>query len=477
MSLYRGNMKPIIYLFYRDLRLKDNIALARAIETGRPIVPVYIHDPNAPSYLLKDSVSEWWLFKSLKKLDQSLRELNSKLIFRRGNREEVLKKLIKVTDSEAIYLSRRYSDWENTEDQLLSNKLSIPFRRFKGYLLSEPEELRTKSGNAYKVFTPYYKAFLELKEIAEGIPVPKKLVSPRKWPENEDIESWKAKNKGTEIHDSIGVFWNPGETGALCRLETFAAVVDHYNTDRDRPDRDGTSMLSVHLHFGEISPRTIWNRIQTPHKVEGRSAFLRELVWREFSYNLLCQCPDMDTQPLQKKFLHFPWNENTELIEMWKHGCTGYPLVDAGMRQLHTTGWMHNRVRMVTASFLIKHLLIDWRLGAEWFRRRLVDADPASNSASWQWVAGCGADASPFFRIFNPIMQGKKFDPRGNYVKAWIPELKNLPSKYIHEPWLASSSVLEKFNVILGKSYPYPIVDHKYARRRALEALAEMKGE
>ena len=469
-------MKPIIYLFYRDLRLLDNVALTRAVETGKPIIPLYIHDPSGSSYLLTDSASEWWLLNSLRKLDKSLRKLNSKLILRKGNRQEVLKNLIKFSDAEAIYLSRRYYEWENSEDTVLSKALDIPYRRFKGYLLSEPEDLRTKTDTPYKVFTPFYRAFLEAQEIAEIIPAPKKLFSPRNWPESEDIESWKSKKKNIENHNSIGVFWNPGEIGALSRLEFFNELADNYNTGRDRPDRDGTSMLSAHLHFGEISPRTCWRRIQKSHQEEGRSAFLRELVWREFSYNLLCQYPDMETQPLQSLFLNFPWSEKTEPLEFWKQGRTGYPLVDAGMRQLSKKGWMHNRVRMVTASFLIKHLLTDWRLGADWFRHRLVDADPASNSASWQWVAGCGADASPFFRIFNPITQGKKFDPEGNYVRDWVPELKNLPNKYIHEPWLTPKSILEKSNVSLGANYPYPIVDHRLARQRALKALAEIKG-
>tara|TARA_B100000886_G_scaffold98359_1_gene65309 strand:+ start:3351 stop:4760 length:1410 start_codon:yes stop_codon:yes gene_type:complete len=468
-------MKPIIFLFYRDLRLLDNIALIRAVETGKPIIPVYIHDLSASSYLLEGSVSEWWLFNSLRELDKSLRKLNSKLILRRGNREKVLKNIIKATDAEAVYFSSRYCGFENTEDEVLSKSLDVPYRRFKGYLLSEPEKLRTKSGTAYKVFTPFYKAFLEAQEIAEIVPAPKMLVSPRNWPETEGIESWKSKTRNIDIYDGIGVFWSPGEIGALSRLEIFNDVVDNYNIDRDRPDLDGTSMLSVHLHFGEISPRTCWRRIQKPHQNEGRSAFLRELVWREFSYNLLCQYPDMETQPMQKLFLHFPWSEKTEPLELWKQGMTGYPLVDAGMRQLLKKGWMHNRVRMVTASFLIKHLLTDWRLGADWFRSRLIDADPASNTASWQWVAGCGADASPFFRIFNPITQGKRFDPKGNYIRNWVPELKNLPNKYIHEPWLAPESVLDKSDVFLGVSYPHPIVDHKFARQRALDVLAKIK--
>ncbi len=353
----------------------------------------------------------------------------------------------------------------------------VEAKSFNSGLLFEPWEIENQQGGPYKVFTPFWKACMKRPEPAEPVTVPARLAAPTSWPESEDLDNF-ALLPDINWDEEIRRFWQPGETGALQRLEEFLGEgVQNYAGDRDIPAKDATSRLSAHLHFGELSPRTVWH--ETRHAPgpmgKGREAFLREVGWREFGYHLLYHFPHTPGAPLRDEFKEFPWQHNDEMREAWQRGRTGYPIVDAGMRQLWRTGWMHNRVRMIVASFLVKDLRIAWQEGARWFWDTLVDADLANNTLGWQWAAGCGADAAPYFRVFNPALQAERFDPDGAYVRQWLPELDALPAKWIHKPGKAPDDVLEKAGVRLGETYPEPIVDHAKARERALAAFEEIK--
>jgi len=349
-----------------------------------------------------------------------------------------------------------------------------------GFLLFDPAHIRTGSGTPFKVFTPFSKACFAATPPPMPMPAPKKLQG-IDGIKSDALDDWKLVPQKAAWPKGLAAAWNVSENAAHKHLKHFIEnTLTHYKDERDRPDREGTSRLSPYLHFGQISPHQIWHAIQDASlrgTAKGGSVerFLLEILWREFSWHLLHQFPDLPQKPLTSSFVNFPWEKNDIALRAWQKGTTGYPLIDAGMRQLWQTGWMHNRVRMIVASFLIKDLLIDWRDGAAWFWDTLVDADLGSNSASWQWVAGCGADAAPFFRIFNPVLQGKKFDPSGDYVRRYVPELSKLDQRWIHDPWAAPTSELAKASVTLGTTYPRPIVDHDKARKRALTALAAIK--
>ncbi|NND65941.1 MAG: deoxyribodipyrimidine photo-lyase, partial [Gammaproteobacteria bacterium] len=344
----------------------------------------------------------------------------------------------------------------------------------------EPDVIRNQSGSPYKVFTPFWKACCAATEPHLPRPAPKQLRPFDRILPSANLDDWQLLPTNPNWATGIAATWQPGEQSAHQRLQQFVneSMAD-YKEGRDRPDKSLTSRLSPYLHFGEITPRQIWHVVQpyldrADHEA-GARCFLSEIGWREFSYHLLFHFSDFPEQPFRKNFLSFPWVKNDEALERWQLGQTGYPMVDAGMRELWHTGWMHNRIRMIAASFLVKHLLIHWQAGETWFWDTLVDADLASNSASWQWVAGCGADAAPYFRIFNPITQGQKFDPDGAYVKQWIPEIAQLSTKYIHAPWQAPAQELKDAGVKLGDNYPEPIVDHSEARQRALAAFEQAK--
>ncbi|MEQ1652895.1 MAG: deoxyribodipyrimidine photo-lyase, partial [Hyphomicrobium sp.] len=348
-------------------------------------------------------------------------------------------------------------------------------------LLREPEEVRTKTGDVYKVYTPFWKALSADFTPAKPLHAPKSLTVPKSPPKSDTLASWELHPKKPDWSRGFDEHWQPGETGAHEKLQTFLGdALAAYAEDRNRPDRPGTSRLSPHLHFGEITPAQCWVAAEhaaaaMPGADKGRETFLKEIVWREFAYTLLYYWPDLPEQPFRKDFAAFPWKNDAKLLRAWQKGMTGYPVVDAGMRELWHTGYMHNRVRMIVASFLIKHLLIPWQQGEAWFWDTLVDADLANNAASWQWVAGSGADAAPYFRIFNPVTQGEKFDPDGVYVRRWVPELKDLSNDALHAPWTAPALTLAAAGVILGKTYPHPIVDHAAARERALAAYDAVK--
>ena len=469
--------------FRRDLRLDDNPALQAAMTaSGGSIICLYILE-----YLeggrASGGASNWWLDKSLRSLSASLTAIGGKLILRRGPADSVLKNLIEETGAKSVFWNRRYDLTGREADTNIKTHLKdagIEVESFNGSVLTEPWTQRTGSGGYYKVYTPYWRAVQANYECPDHLPAPSEIASidiP-----SDDLDDWYLHPTNPDWSAGFDVFWEPGEAGAKNRLSAFlSGPVSDYDVHRNRPDLEsGTSGLSPHLAFGEIGPAQIWRA--TRSKVDageidehGARVFLSEVAWRDFSYVLLYHNPELATQNYKPEFDHLPWRDVSDDLEAWQRGQTGYPIVDAGMRQLWQTGWMHNRVRMIVASFLTKHLLIHWSHGEDWFWDTLVDADPAANSASWQWTAGSGADAAPYFRVFNPITQGEKFDETGDYVRKWCPELSDLPRKYLYQPWEAGPQILHQAGIKLGKTYPYPMVDHKTGRQRALDAYETLK--
>ena len=475
-----NEQQPIIVWFRQDLRLTDNAALHHACQTDAPIIFVFIHDPELAQKWTMGAAKQWWLHHSLSSLAGNLKHYRTDLILRRGATLEVLENLINETNAQGLYFSRHYEPYQATlENEINAHfKDRLTIKRFKNNLLVEPETVLNKSNEPFKVFTPFYKAAMATLQVADPLPAPNEIDAYTATIASDDLDAWQLLPDETLWGAEFKKNWVPGEQGAQINLDAFTMhALNKYNILRNRPEFIGTSRISPHLHFGEISPRQIWNDVIHSDKGSepGNESYLKELMWREFSYYLLHYWPDLPDQSFKDSFADFPWQNDSELLNAWQHGKTGYPIVDAGMRELLQTGWMHNRVRMVVASFLIKHLLIDWRHGEAWFWDTLVDADLANNSASWQWVAGCGADAAPYFRIFNPQLQGEKFDPDGIYVKQWLPELQHLPNKFIHAPWGAPAPVLQEAGVELGKDYPQPIVEHHFARERALAAFETIK--
>lgn len=470
---------PIIVWFRQDLRVADNPALARAAATGQPILPIYILDDESDGVRPLGGASRWWLHESLKQLDQQLTTRGAPLLLLRGKAKTCLTKLIDETSASAVYWNRCYEPGAIARDKDIKMSVQnngIPVESFNGSLLYEPWEIRTKQDKPYRVFTPFYRMVLSQGEPAKPKPAPKHLKKATTFPKGDLLADWALQPTHPDWAGGLRDSWAPGETGAQALLEEFLAErVTDYKAERDFPGIAATSRLSPHLHFGEISPRQIWAQTSAREPSSGTETFLKEVVWREFGYHLLYYNPEMPDAPLQEKFNAFPWLENEAHLKAWQTGQTGYPIVDAGMRELWHTGTMHNRVRMIVASFLVKHLLIHWRDGEAWFWDTLVDADLASNTANWQWVAGCGADAAPYFRIFNPILQGEKFDAEGTYVRRWVPEIADLPNSVIHKPWEADLMTLGESGVELGTTYPQPVIKHKTARDRALAALAEIK--
>lgn len=477
-------LKPVLIWFRDDLRLNDHRALAAAVETGAPIIPVFVFDDTTPQQWAMGAASRWWLAHSLAALSQDIEARGGKLILRRGAVIEVLPDLVEQTGATAVYFSRGYEPQSVASENALKSvfdQAGVGFKRFAGRLLREPEDIRTKTGDVYKVYTPFWRALSAGYAPPPPIKAPRQLKSPTKYPKSDRLADWPLIPTKPDWSKGFSPLWQPGEAGARIALDTFLkSALKRYTDDRNRPDVRGTSRLSPHLHFGELTPAACWRAAvdiaaRTPGSDQGLETFLKELVWREFSYTLLFHWPDLPETPFKKSFSAFPWDGNAKHLKAWQRGQTGYPIVDAGMRELWATGYMHNRVRMIVASFLIKHLLISWQQGEAWFWDTLLDADLASNSASWQWVAGSGADAAPYFRIFNPVTQGEKFDPDGIYVRTWVPELRGLPNSLIHAPWMAPPLILMEAGITLGKTYPKPIVDHAAARVRALAAYDVVK--
>ena len=461
---------PAIVWFRRDLRLSDNPALSAAAASGAPLIALYVLDEPAMDAWRPGGASRWWLHQSLASLSRDLASRGVELVSRRGAADLALEGLIEQTGATAVYWNRLYEPWAVRRDGEIKTRLrerGLRVESFNASLLFEPATL----GKAYRVFTPFWRACLKAPAPATPLPTPERLVAVENVA-GERLEDWRLLPTKPDWAAGFRDIWRVGESAAWERLEQFAeASATDYGAARDAPAQEGVSRLSPHLHFGEISPRQVWHEIVS--RVGERGApFLRQLGWREFCHHLLFANPDLPERPLDRRFERFRWRCDAEGLDAWKKGRTGYPFVDAAMRQLWRTGYMHNRARMVAASFLVKHLLLPWREGEAWFWDTLVDADLANNACGWQWVAGCGADAAPYFRVFNPVSQGQKFDPEGAYVHRYIPELATLDAKFIHRPWEAPATVLRAAGVALGETYPRPIVDHAFARKRALDAYA-----
>ena len=478
--------QPIIIWFRQDLRLYGHAALAAAVAMCAPLIPIYILDDETPGRWAPGGASRWWLHESLNSLDAGLRKRGSRLVLARGPAVDVLSDLARETRASAIYWSRGYEPWAVKLERALHRELEgagVRCRRFSGSLLFEPEDVRTDAGGAYRSFTHFHKACMKLAAPGAALKAPASLPRVGDDMKSDRLEAWGLQPGKPDWAGGIAAAWTPGETGARERLDEFIAKhLENYQTARDLPGVDGTSRLSPHLHFGEISPRDVWNAVSRAAanapggKLDADAeCFLRELIWRDFSQHQLLHWPHLTTAPMRSDFANFPWRQDPDALKAWQEGRTGYPIIDAGMRELWTTGWMHHRMRMIVASFLVKHLLISWQSGADWFWDTLVDGDLASNPANWQLVAGCGADISLDNRIISPLSQARSIDPDGAYVKSWVPELAKLPGNRIHAPWQASAGELRQARVKLGETYPEPIVKLPEARERALKAYAAIR--
>jgi deoxyribodipyrimidine photo-lyase len=467
--------QPVIMWFRQDLRLADNAAFAAAVKLG-PVICIYILDDETPGKWWWGGASRWWLHNSLESLASDLAKHETRLVLRRGPCDKVLGELLDEADAQALHFTRDYSPWSPALEQrvkAIAESRGVTCKRFGGFLLREPEDIRTGQDEPYKVYTPFARAHRAAGDLKRPRPAPADITTWADTLQSDALDDWQLLPSKPDWAKGFTAIWTPGEQGAQASLKTFISKhLADYAEGRDRPDLTMTSRLSPHLHWGEISPLQCWHAVTSAMaKANGRldgagEKFLSELLWREFSYHLISHWPDLPHKPFRAEFAAFPWHSDKKGLRAWQRGQTGYPIVDAGMRELWATGFMHNRVRMIAASFLIKDLLIDWREGERWFWNTLVDADIANNAASWQWVAGSGADAAPYFRIFNPVLQGEKFDPDGNYARRWIPEIAHLPNSVIHKPWQSGDDV---------RDYPKPIVDHGIARDRALEALRQIK--
>ena len=476
---------PSIVWFRNDLRLADNPALHAAHERGAPVLCIFVleHDNGLRAL---GAASRWWLHHSLETLGAALKKAGTPLEIFAGEAGEILPALAGAAKAGALFFNRRYGasgmDLDKTiEEAVASERCSV--KTFNGRLVREPWEIETKAGGSYGVYTPYFKAWQQAGPIDDPLPPPaslKKAIYPSKGPKRCSLADLDLLPNKPNWAEGWADNWQPGEAGAHKRLRDFLkdGLAD-YAAERNRLASWGTSRLSPHLRFGEVSPRQVLHEVDkatTKANKTGAETFTKEIGWREFDYHVLHYHPDVAEKNLHTQFDKMPWREPAKAdLDAWKQGRTGYPVVDAGMRELWTTGYMHNRVRMITASFLIKDLLCDWRIGEKWFWDCLCDADPANNTLNWQWVAGSGADASPFFRVFNPVMQGQKFDSDGDYVRRHLPELAKLKGRTVHAPWELSEDVLEEAGVELGKTYPKRIVEHKAARDEALAAYQAVK--
>ncbi|UPY34952.1 FAD-binding domain-containing protein [Sediminicoccus sp. KRV36] len=464
---------PALFWFRQDLRLTDNPGLDAL--GGRPCLLVYVLDDQAAGRWAHGGAQRWWLHHSLAALDADLCARGAALHIARGPAARIIPELAEAIGASEVMAGRLYEPWARERDAAIAQTLKAAGRGFTLHstsLLHEPHRIRTGTGKPYSVYTPFSRALFALGEPPPPLPAPARLAGIAH--PGLPLDALALLPKGDWAAE-FPAHWSPGEAGAAQRIAKFTAIT-RYDATRNLPGIPGTSGLSPHLRFGEISPRQVWHAARAAG-VAGDATFLKEILWREFAYHLLWHRPDMPETPLQEVFARFPWQPDAGHLRAWQRGMTGYPIVDAGMRQLWRSGWMHNRVRMITASFLVKHLLQPWQAGEDWFWDTLVDGDLASNAASWQWVAGCGADAAPYFRIFAPVLQGEKFDTDGAYVRRWVPELARLPDRFLHKPWEAPDIILRGAGIRLGTDYPYPIIAHGEGRARALAAYAAMRGE
>jgi deoxyribodipyrimidine photo-lyase len=477
---------PALIWFREDLRSDDNAALIAAASAG-PVVGLYVLEDSIEGQRKPGAASLWWLNKSLQSLKDQLASAGVALILRRGDPRLIVPEVARQAGAGSVHWNRRYLPWSKPFDAAVKQTLTeagIKASSYRGNVLVEPMEPKTGAGGPYKVYTPFFRAVRETCDQRAGLSAPAPAMtgwSGASGLATDSLADWRLHPAAPDWSGGMGASWKPGEPGAAALGHTFfETVLKGYSEQRNLPGLRSTSKMSPHVHFGEISVARLWTAAAeagsaNPALKDDVEVFHKELVWREFAIHLLHHWPDLAEANWKSDFDRFDWADEPAHLKAWRHGLTGYPIVDAGMRELWHTGWMHNRVRMIVASFLVKHLLIDWRHGEAWFWDTLVDADHASNSASWQWVAGSGADAAPYFRVFNPVSQGEKFDPDARYVRRWVPELARLSDKFIHQPWTAPKELLSQAGVKLGTNYPHPIVDHARARARALETYARLK--
>ncbi len=449
--------------FRQDLRLADNAALTAA--AAGPVLPVFILDDAAAGPWAYGGAQRWWLGDSLARLGEALAAAGAPLVTLAGDATRIIPELAARTGATAVHASRMYEPWARQRDEAIHEALAaqgVELHLHAGTLLHEPHRVRTGQGGPYGVYTPFSRAVFAQGEPAPPLPAPARLQAAPGAPASDRL----ALLSGPQWWREFPAHWQPGEAAAAARMARFGTGrMAAYKAERDIPGRETTTGLSPHLRWGEISPRQAWHAARELGAT-GDHHFLKELLWREFAYHLLWHRPHLPEAPLQEAFSRFPWARDPALLRAWQQGRTGYPIVDAGMRQLWRSGWMHNRVRMIVASVLVKHLLQPWQDGQAWFWDTLLDGDLANNSASWQWVAGCGADAAPYFRVFNPVLQGEKFDPAGEYVRRWVPELADVPATAIHKPWTLP---------VPPRGYPAPLVSVEAGRDRALAAYAALK--
>jgi len=462
--------RPVILWLRRDLRLADQPALATAVESGAPVIPVYVLDDHTPKHRKMGAASRWWLHHSLNSLDADLRALGSRLILREGKSDDILCALANETTASSIHCIRHYEPWWRNEEKAVARCLpeGCDLACHDGNYLLPAGSVTTGSGGHYKIYTPFMRALWQHMPPHQPLAAPATITSPENWPDSDTLSDWELLPTKPDWAGGMMEMWSPGEAGAIARLEEFSDKAKYYDEKRNLPSVAGSSLLSPHLHFGEISPSTCWHATM---KAGGSvDVFLKELVWRDYAQNVICQFPEYGAKNAREAFDRLPWRDLSDPkvkadFVAWTRGQTGYPIVDAGMRQLWATGWMHNRVRMIAASFLVKHLLIDWREGEKWFWDTLCDADYGSNSVNWQWTAGTGIDSNMFVRIMAPLSQSEKFDA-GRYIREWVPELVDLREHYVHDP---------EEHGVRPKNYPRKIIGHKAARERALKAYDLVK--
>jgi len=453
---------PTILWFRRDLRLKDQAALIAACEHG-PVIPVYVLDDETPKHRAMGAASRWWLHHSLASLDAALHEHGSRLILRRGKADEELARLASETGAKSVHALHHYEPWHRNAEKAVGRGLDLNLH--DGNYLHPPGLLKTGGGNPYRIFTPFWRALQQVMPPLRPQDAPDNIPAPSKWPVSDMLADWDLLPTRPNWASAFKTDWTPGEAGAETYLDAFEPEVGDYDIRRNLPSLEGSSRVSPHLHFGEISPATIWHALE---KRKGAEVYLREIAWRDYAQGIILQFPDYGSANAREGFDALPWRDLHDAkadFEAWKQGRTGYPIVDAGMRQLWATGWMHNRVRMIAASFLIKHLLIDWRHGEQWFWDTLVDADYGNNAVNWQWVAGTGIDSNMFVRIMAPLTQSEKFDA-SEYIREWVPELSKLSDDAIHDPDAHGRR---------PANYPSKLIGHREARERALAAFARIK--
>jgi len=474
--------RPVICWFRNDLRLTDNPALHEAVVSKQPLICLYVFDDKSKGLRAPGGASNWWLHDALKTLGEAIAEKGGALFLMRGNAVKVIADVVAETGADFVVWNRRYDQAGLKIDEAIETDLQkrdVRVASFNASLLYEPWQVRNKAGAAYRVYSAYQRAASALGVPEKPIGQPRQLTT-FKWQDtlkSLDLAELRLQPKRPDWAKGFKQVWSNGEKPAHKALSHFIKTgLEGYAKDRDRPDEDATTRLSPFLHFGQISPHQVWHGVKDAFadKKTGASKadvdkFISELTWRDYAAHLLYHFPELPHESHQTRLDQIGWRKDEKALHAWQKGQTGYPIVDAGMRELWQTGWLPNRVRMIVASFLVKDLLIDWRRGEEWFWDTLVDADAANNAVNWQWVAGSGVDAAPFFRIFNPVLQGEKFDPKGAYVKRFVPELGKLPPALIHKPWKATEAQLAEAGVTLGKDYPAPIIDHDFARQRALD--------